>query len=43
VLFPDSNIFSCSEIEVVANDLPPKNWSKYYVRVREENLLKEAG
>ena len=42
VLFPDSNIFSCSEIEVVANDLPPKNLSNYYVSIREENLQKEA-
>jgi hypothetical protein len=24
-------------------DLPPKNWSTYYVRIRKENLLKEAG
>ena len=24
-------------------DLPPKNWSEYYVRIREENLQKEAG
>jgi len=23
-------------------DLPPKNWSKYYVRIREKNLPKEA-
>ena len=25
------------------DDLPPKNWSKYYVRIREEKLQKEAG
>jgi len=24
-------------------DLPPKNWSKYYVMIREKNLQKEAG
>ena len=24
-------------------DLPPKNWSRCYVRIGEENLLKEAG
>ncbi len=24
-------------------DLPPKNWSRCYVRIREENLQKEAG
>ena len=24
-------------------DLPPKNWSKYYVRIREENLEEKAG
>ena len=24
-------------------DLPPKNWSKYYDKIREENVQKEDG
>ena len=31
------------ESDYLSVTCPPKNWTKYYVRIREENLQKEAG
>ena len=38
-----ANSIDLSISDNTLSDLPPENWSKYHIRIREMDLLKEGG